>query len=54
MWKTINETNEQLVKYYAESDTSHEMVHKWMTEFRCGRTSTIGAERPERPKEVTS
>ena len=30
------------------------MVHKWFTEFRCGRISTSDAERPGRPKEVTS
>ena len=30
------------------------MVHKWFTKFRCGRISTSDAERPGRPKEVTS
>ena len=30
------------------------MIHKWFTEFRCGRLSTSDAERPGRPKEVTS
>ena len=30
------------------------MVHRWFTEFRCGRISTSNAERPGRPKEVTS
>ena len=30
------------------------MVHKWSTEFRCGRISTSDAERPDRPKEKTS
>ena len=30
------------------------MVHKWFTEFGCGRISTSDAERPGRPKEVTS
>ena len=30
------------------------MVHKSFTEFRCGRISTSDAERPDRPKEVTS
>ena len=28
------------------------MVKKWFTEFRCGRTSTIDAERSGRPVEV--
>ena len=37
-----------------ESAPSHGMVHKWFTEFRCGRISTSDAERPNRPKEVTS
>ena len=30
------------------------MVHKWFTEFRCGRIRTSDAELPGRPKEVTS
>ena len=30
------------------------MVHKWFTEFRCSRIVTNDAERPGRPKEVTS
>ena len=30
------------------------MVHKWFTEFRCGRISTNDAERAGRGKEVTS
>ena len=30
------------------------MVYKWFTEFRCGRISTSYAERPGRPKVVTS
>ena len=30
------------------------MVQKWFTEFCCGRISTNDAERPSRPKEVTS
>ena len=30
------------------------MVHKWLTEFRCGRINISDAERPGRPKEVTS
>ena len=28
------------------------MVKKWLTEFRCSRTSTIDAERAGRPVEV--
>ena len=30
------------------------MVHKWFTEFRCGRISISDAEHPGRPKEVIS
>ena len=30
------------------------MIHEWFTEFRNGRISTSDAERPGRPKEVTS
>ena len=30
------------------------LIHKYFTEFRCGRISTSDAERPGRPKEVTS
>ena len=52
--KSIKETEENLAKYYKESALSHGMVHKWFTEFRCGRISTSDAERPGRPKEVTS
>ena len=52
--KSIKETEEKLAKYYKESATSHGMVHKWFTEFRCGRISTSDAERLGRPKEVTS
>ena len=33
-------------KYYGDSAPSISMVKKWFTEFRCGRTSTIDAERP--------
>ena len=52
--KSINETEEKFEKYYKESASSHVVVHKWFTEFRCGRISTSDAERPGRPKEVTS
>lgn len=52
--KTINETEEKLKKYHGDSAPSHGMVHKWFTEFRCGRTSTTDAERPGRPIEVTT
>ena len=52
--KLIKETEEMLEKYYKESALSHGMVHKWFTEFRCGRISTSDAERPGRPKKVTS
>ena len=43
-----------LAKYYKEPAPSHGMAHKCFTEFRCGRISTSDAERPGRPKEVTS
>ena len=54
--KSIKETEEKLEKYYKEPAPSHGMIHKWLTEFRCGRThiSTSNVERPGRPKEVTS
>ena len=48
--KSIKETEEKIPKYYKESAPSHGMVHNWLSEFRCGRD----AERPGRPKEVTS
>ena len=52
--KSIKETEEKLARYYKESVPLHGMVHKWFTEFRCSRISTSDAERPGRPKEVTS
>ena len=52
--KSIKETEEKFGKYYKESNPSHGMVHKWFIEFRCGCISTSDAERPGRPKEVTS
>ena len=52
--KSIKETEEKLAKYYKESALSHGMVHKWITEFHCGRISTSDADRPGRPKEVAS
>lgn len=52
--KTIKETEDRLKKYYGDSAPSHGMVHKWFTEFRCGRTSTKDAERPGRPNDVTT
>ena len=52
--KSIKETEENLEKYYKEFAPSTDMVHKWFTEFRCGRISTSDAERPGRPNEVTS
>ena len=47
--KSIPETKAKLDKYYGDSAPS--MVKKWFTEFRCGRTSTIDAERSGRPVE---
>lgn len=52
--KTITQTKTKLDKYYGNSSPSIKMVHKWFTDFRCGRTSTIDAERPGRPIEVTT
>ena len=52
--KSIKEIEEKLEKYYKESAPSHGVVHKWFTEFCCGRISTSDAERPGRRKEVTS
>ena len=50
--KTITETKTKLDKYYGNSASSISMVKKWLTEFRCRRTSTIDAERSGRPVEV--
>ncbi|QQP52895.1 Putative mariner transposase [Caligus rogercresseyi] len=44
----------KLDKYYGDSAPSISMVKKWFTEFRCGRTSTIDAERSGRPVEVAT
>ena len=52
--KSIKETEEKLAKYNKESAPSHGMVHKCFTEYRCSRISTSDADRPGRPKEVTS
>ncbi|QQP58373.1 Putative mariner transposase [Caligus rogercresseyi] len=52
--KTIAETKAKLDKYYGDSAPSISMVKKWFTEFRCGRTSTIDAERSGRPVEVAT
>ena len=52
--KSIKGTEEKLAKYYKESAPSHGMVHKWFTEFRCGRINTSDAERLGCPKKVTS
>ena len=49
---TITETKAKLDKYYGDSAPSISMLKKWFTEFRCGRTSTIDAERSERTVEV--
>ena len=52
--KSMKKTKEKLAKYYKGSAPSHGMVHRWFTEFRCGRISTSDADRPGHPKEVTS
>ena len=49
--KIITETKAKLDKYYGDSAPSISMVKQWFTEFRCGRTSTIDAERSGRPVE---
>ena len=49
---TTTETKTKLDKYYGDSAPSISMVRKWFTELRCGRTSTIDAERSGRPVEV--
>jgi len=51
--KTISETKKKFDKYYPDSAPSIGMIHKWFSEFRCGRTST-SAERSGRPKEFTT
>ena len=50
--KTITETKAMLDKYYGNSAPSITKKKKWFTEFRCGRTSTIDAERSGRPVEA--
>ncbi|QQP51330.1 Mariner transposase [Caligus rogercresseyi] len=52
--KTIAQTKAKLDKYYGDSAPSISMVKKWFKEFRCGRTSTIDAERSGRPVEVAT
>lgn len=52
--KTITQTKTKLDKYYGDSSPSIKMIHKWFTDFRCGRTSTTDAERSGRPNEVTT
>ncbi|XP_033213329.1 protein GVQW3-like [Belonocnema kinseyi] len=52
--KTISETKAKLNKYYPDSAPSIGTIHKLFIEFRCGRTSTVDAERSGRPKEVTT
>lgn len=49
--KTIKQTEEKLQKYYGNQAPSHGMVHKWFSQFRCGRTSTNDSERSGRPAE---
>ncbi|XP_033217657.1 histone-lysine N-methyltransferase SETMAR-like, partial [Belonocnema kinseyi] len=49
-----SETKAKLHKYYPNSAPSIGTIHKWFTEFRCGRTGTVHAERSGRPKEVTT
>ena len=52
--KSLWETKVKLDKYYSSSDSSYEMIQKWFTEFRCGRTSTETIQSPGRPKEITT
>ena len=48
----MTETKDKLDKYYGDSAPSTSKIKRWFTEFRCGRTSTIDAERSGRPVEV--
>lgn len=50
--KTITETKTKFDKYYRDSSLSIAIIHKWFTEFRCGRTSTNDTVRLGRPNEV--
>jgi histone-lysine N-methyltransferase SETMAR len=52
--KTITEVKAKLDKHFPDTSPSFGMIHKWFTEFRCGRASTEDAERPGRPNEVTT
>ncbi|XP_055307456.1 histone-lysine N-methyltransferase SETMAR-like [Sitodiplosis mosellana] len=52
--KTITETKTKLDKYYPDSFPSIGTIHKWFTEFKCGRTSTETIPSPGRPIEVTT
>ncbi|XP_055308260.1 uncharacterized protein LOC129572342, partial [Sitodiplosis mosellana] len=38
----------------SDSAPSHKVLHKWFTEFKCGRMSTEDAARSGRPNEVTT
>lgn len=48
------ETKAWLDKCYGDSAPSRQMVEKCISEFKCGRTSRNDAERPGRPKLVTT
>ncbi|XP_031619931.1 histone-lysine N-methyltransferase SETMAR-like [Contarinia nasturtii] len=50
--KTITETKNALDKHYPDSAPATATIHKWFTEFKCGRTSTSTVPSPGRPKEV--
>ena len=50
--KPITETKAKLNKFCGDSVPTISMTKKWFTEFCCGRTSTIDAERSGRPVEV--
>ena len=52
--KTLSETRAKLDKYYSDSALSYKMVQKWLTKFRCGRTSTETIPSPGRPNKITT
>ena len=52
--KTLLETKAKLDKNHSNSSPSYGMVHKWVPQFRCGRTSTETILSPGRPNEITT
>ena len=52
--KTLLKTKAKLDKYYSDSAPSYRINQKWLTEFRCGFTSTETIPSPGRPNEITA